>query len=205
MVPWPLASRECIWACVFLSDRAAIMLQRLPENTVCWQLCDLCLCWIQTAWVPSLDHIHTHRHTHSDTHRHALKHHPFESEEEELAGTDSVSPVLGLATAAAHVTSLQPMPKHSGLGQPGRARQQQQLEVADSFGRRSVNGVREREKGKKNKCEKGRGVVSEWASKRLGCKDSRTIRRKNGVASRMLVSVSALRHKLTWTVLRMER
>lgn len=59
-------------------------------------------------------------HTHSDTHSRKLKHHPFESEEEELAGTDSVSPVLGLATAAAHVTLRRPMPKHSGLGQPAR-------------------------------------------------------------------------------------
>lgn len=75
---------------------------------------------------------------------------------------------MGLATAAAHVTLLQPMLKHLGLGQPGRERQQQQLEVADSFGRRSVNGVRERERGKKNKCEKGRGVVSEQAIGRQG-------------------------------------
>jgi len=75
---------------------------------------------------------------------------------EELAGTESVSPVLGLATAAAHVTLCRPMPKHSGLGQPGRARQQQQLEVANSSGRRFVNGVREREAERKNVKRGGR-------------------------------------------------
>ncbi len=72
MVPWPLASREFIWAREFLSDRAAI-----NAAVSAWEHCVLAALWFMSEldsdtlstepWSLSLSLTHKHTHTHTQT------------------------------------------------------------------------------------------------------------------------------------------
>ncbi len=71
MVPWPLASREFIWAGEFLSDRAAI-----NAAVSAWEHCVLAALWFMfeldsdtlstEPWSLSLSHTHTQTQTLTD-------------------------------------------------------------------------------------------------------------------------------------------